>query len=35
MHVQVGKTFPLEEVVKAHEVMEANSAGGKIVLLMD
>lgn len=34
MKVVVGKTFPLEEVVRAHELMEENKARGKIVLLM-
>ena len=34
LKVQVGKTFPLKEVVEAHRTMEENKAGGKIVLLM-
>jgi len=33
MHIQVGKVFSLDEIVKAHETMEANNAGGKIVVL--
>jgi NADPH:quinone reductase-like Zn-dependent oxidoreductase len=33
LHVQVGKTFPLDEIVEAHRLMEANKAGGKIVIL--
>ncbi|KAG0584589.1 hypothetical protein KC19_3G220300 [Ceratodon purpureus] len=35
LHIPVGKTFKLEEIVQAHECMEANAAGGKIVVLMD
>jgi NADPH:quinone reductase-like Zn-dependent oxidoreductase len=31
--VRVGKTFPLTEIVEAHRCMEANTAGGKIVVL--
>ena len=31
--VQVGKTFRLSEIVEAHRTMDANSAGGKIVVL--
>ena len=34
LKVNVGKTFKLEEIVEAHEMMEENRAGGKIVLLM-
>ena len=34
LKVQVGKVFPLAEVVEAHMAMEENSAGGKIVLTM-
>jgi NADPH:quinone reductase-like Zn-dependent oxidoreductase len=33
LHVQVGKTFPLDEIVEAHRCMEENKAGGKIVVL--
>ena len=33
MHVEVGKTFSLNEIVEAHRVMEGNKAGGKIVIL--
>ena len=33
LHVQVGKTFGLDEIVEAHKCMEGNKAGGKIVLL--
>lgn len=32
-HIQVGKTFHLEEIVEAHRLMEENNAGGKIVIL--
>jgi NADPH:quinone reductase-like Zn-dependent oxidoreductase len=35
LHIPVGKTFKLEEIVQAHQHMEANAAGGKIVVLMD
>lgn len=35
MHVEMGKTFKLEEVQQAHELMESNQASGKIVLLVD
>ena len=33
LHVQVGKTFHLDEIAEAHRCMEANLAGGKIVVL--
>ncbi len=33
MKVQVGKIFRLEQIVEAHQTMEANSASGKIVVL--
>jgi NADPH:quinone reductase-like Zn-dependent oxidoreductase len=33
LRVQVGKTFHLDEIVEAHRLMEANNAGGKIVVL--
>ena len=33
LHIQVGKTFPLDEIVEAHRCMEENRAGGKIVVL--
>jgi NADPH:quinone reductase-like Zn-dependent oxidoreductase len=33
LHVQVGRTFQLDEIVAAHRCMEANKAGGKIVVL--
>jgi NADPH:quinone reductase-like Zn-dependent oxidoreductase len=33
LHVQVGKTFHLAEIVEAHRCMEENKAGGKIVVL--
>ena len=33
LKVQVGKVFHLHEIVEAHRVMEANTAGGKIVVL--
>jgi len=33
LHVQVGKTFHLEEIAEAHRCMEENKAAGKIVVL--
>jgi NADPH:quinone reductase-like Zn-dependent oxidoreductase len=33
LHVQIGKTFQLDEIVEAHRCMEENRAGGKIVVL--
>ena len=33
LHVQVGRTFQLGEIVDAHRCMEENKAGGKIVVL--
>ena len=33
LRVPIGKVFQLEEIVEAHRVMEANTAGGKIVVL--
>ena len=33
LHVQVGRTFHLDEIVEAHRCMEENKAGGKIVVL--
>ena len=33
LHVQLGKTFLLDEIVEAHRCMEENKAGGKIVVL--
>jgi NADPH:quinone reductase-like Zn-dependent oxidoreductase len=33
MRVTVGKTFRLDEIVKAHRLMESNKAGGKMVVL--
>ena len=33
LHVQVGRTFHLAEIVEAHRCMEENKAGGKIVVL--
>jgi len=35
LHIPVGKTFKLEQIVQAHELMESNEAGGKLVVLMD
>lgn len=33
MKIQIGKVFKLDEIVKAHELMDSNKAGGKIVVL--
>ncbi len=33
LHVQIGRTFRLDEIVEAHLAMEENKAGGKIVVL--
>lgn len=34
LHLQVGRTFRLDEIVEAHRVMEENKAGGKMVVLI-
>jgi NADPH:quinone reductase-like Zn-dependent oxidoreductase len=33
LHVQIGRTFQLDQIVEAHRCMEENKAGGKIVVL--
>jgi NADPH:quinone reductase-like Zn-dependent oxidoreductase len=33
LKIQIGRTFPLEQIVEGHRVMEDNTAGGKIVVL--
>ena len=33
LHVQIGKTFQLDQIVEAHRSMEDNRAGGKTVIL--
>ena len=33
LHIQIGRTFRLVEIVEAHRCMEENKAGGKIVVL--
>ena len=33
LHVQIGKSFLLDQIVEAHRCMEENKAGGKIVVL--
>jgi NADPH:quinone reductase-like Zn-dependent oxidoreductase len=33
LHVQVGRTFKLDEIVEAHRCMEENKTSGKIVVL--
>jgi NADPH:quinone reductase-like Zn-dependent oxidoreductase len=35
LRVQVGRVFPLTEIAEAHRCMDANAAGGKIVVLTD
>lgn len=35
MKVPIGKQWKLEEVGKAHEMMEKGGAGGKMVIVMD
>jgi NADPH:quinone reductase-like Zn-dependent oxidoreductase len=35
LHVASGPVFKLEEIAKAHHMMEENGAGGKIVILTD
>lgn len=33
LNIKIGKVFRLDEIIKAHKVMEENTAGGKIVIL--
>lgn len=33
LHIQIGKTFHLDEIVETHRWMEENKAGGTIVVL--
>jgi NADPH:quinone reductase-like Zn-dependent oxidoreductase len=33
LHVQVGRTFHIDDIVEAHRCMESNRAGGKVVVL--
>ena len=33
LQVQIGKVFHLDEIVQAHQLMDANKAGGKIIVL--
>jgi NADPH:quinone reductase-like Zn-dependent oxidoreductase len=33
--IKIGRTFSLDEINRAHEVMDTNAAGGKIVVLTD
>jgi NADPH:quinone reductase-like Zn-dependent oxidoreductase len=35
LRVQVGRVFHLTEITEAHRCMDANAAGGKIVVLTD
>ena len=34
LHIQIGQSFPLDNIVEAHRSMEDNKAGGKIVILV-
>jgi NADPH:quinone reductase-like Zn-dependent oxidoreductase len=34
LQAHVGKVFKLDEIAEAHRLMESNSAGGKIVVLV-
>lgn len=34
LHIQIGQTFRLDDIVEAHRCMEENKAGGKIVVLV-
>lgn len=33
MHIEVGKVMKLEQIAEAHELMESNNAGGKVVII--
>ena len=33
LKVQIGRTFPLDQIVAAHQLMDSNKAGGKLVVL--
>ena len=33
LQVQIGRTFPMSEIVAAHRLMEENKAGGKVVVI--
>ena len=33
LKLQIGKVFKIDDIVEAHRVMDANAAGGKIVVL--
>lgn len=35
MRLEVGATMPIQDIVKAHTLMEENRANGKIVMLLD
>jgi NADPH:quinone reductase-like Zn-dependent oxidoreductase len=35
IRLSISKSFPLREIVAAHQFMESNSAGGKIVVLTE
>ena len=33
LQMQIGRTFPMSEIVAAHRLMEENKAGGKVVVI--
>ena len=33
LHIQIGRTFGLDDIVEAHRCMEENKAGRKIIVL--
>jgi NADPH:quinone reductase-like Zn-dependent oxidoreductase len=35
LRIQIGRTFPMDKIVQAHQLMEQNKAGGKIVILVE
>jgi NADPH:quinone reductase-like Zn-dependent oxidoreductase len=35
LSVQIGRVFHMDQIVEAHQLMEENKAGGKIVVLVD
>ena len=35
LKIPIGKVYHIDQIVAAHEIMEANKAGGKIVVLTE
>jgi NADPH:quinone reductase-like Zn-dependent oxidoreductase len=35
VHLNIGMTFTLDDIVAAHRLMDSNAAGGKIVVLTE